>query len=95
MTMRYYEVSVPMRSSTGADGVHVFTGVADSCRAAIQIARDTYDEAHAAQQAGVEAAGKRPGGWGVRGYRPGWELDWRAATAVHLDHLWGWPRTER
>ncbi|GAA5215852.1 hypothetical protein GCM10023323_66540 [Streptomyces thinghirensis] len=49
MVLLYDEVSVPMRSTTGASGVHVFTGRADSRSAAIRIARDTYPSAHTAQ----------------------------------------------
>lgn len=82
MALPYYEVSVPMRSTTGARGVHVFTGRADSRSAAIRIARDTYRAAHTAQQAGRRNPGRRPDGWAARGYRAGWKLDWRAATAL-------------
>ncbi|MFJ4840616.1 hypothetical protein [Streptomyces sp. NPDC088746] len=81
MTLRYYEVNVPMRNAAGACGVHVFTGEAHSSNAAIRIAHDTYRAAHDAQQTGHRARNERPGGWGACGYRPGWELDWRAATA--------------
>ncbi|MEV5518096.1 hypothetical protein AB0L50_35210 [Streptomyces flaveolus] len=89
MTHPYYEVNVPMRSSTGTSGVHIFTGQAESRSAALRIAREVYHAAHTAQQAGTRKTGKRPDGWGVRGYRAGWELDWRAASAILWRDQWG------
>ncbi len=83
MGLPYFEVDVPIRSTTqpGLSGRHVFTGQADSHSTAVRIAHEVYDAARAAQEAGGEIPGKRSDGWGVRGYRPGWELDWPAATA--------------
>ncbi|MDP9954292.1 hypothetical protein [Streptomyces vinaceus] len=62
-------------------GLHVFTGRADSRSAAVRIAHEVYDAARAATEAGLEIPHGRPDGWGACGYRPGWELDWPAATA--------------
>jgi len=83
MGLPYFEVGVPIRSTTqpGLSGVHVFTGPADSPRAALRIAHEVYDAARAAQEAGVEIPGKRPDGWSANGYRTGWEADWLSATA--------------
>ncbi|MEU3605503.1 hypothetical protein AB0E83_08600 [Streptomyces sp. NPDC035033] len=91
--MTYYEVNVPMRSTAGNSGVHVFTGMATDPAAAVRIAEQTYRAAQEAQQAGRTVPGKRPDGWGARGYRPGWQLDWRAATAAPWRDLHGWPRS--
>ncbi|MFJ6248491.1 MULTISPECIES: hypothetical protein [unclassified Streptomyces] len=80
--MPYYEVNVPMRSVTGDSGVHVFTGTATNSGAAIRIAQQTYHAAQEAHRVGRGIPGKPPDGWGARGYRPGWKLNWRAATAT-------------
>ncbi|MET9720492.1 hypothetical protein ABZZ46_34525 [Streptomyces rochei] len=82
-----------MRSTTGASGIHVFTGLADSRSAAIRIARDAYHAAHTAQQTGRKKPCERPNGWGARGYRAGWNLDWNAATALLWQDQWGWHHT--
>ncbi|AVI00194.1 hypothetical protein C5L38_34630 (plasmid) [Streptomyces sp. WAC00288] len=89
--MAYYEVNVPMRSVAGNRGVHVFTGMATDPGSAIRIAQQTYRAAQVAQQAGRAIPGKSPDGWGARGYRPGWQLDWRSATAALWRDLHGWP----
>ena len=94
MGLPYYEVDVPTRSTNhpGLSGVHVFTGPADSRSSAVRIAHEVYDAARAAQEAGLEIPGKRPDGWGARGYRPGWELDWPAATAGQWNNPYRWVR---
>ncbi|MDX2915985.1 hypothetical protein [Streptomyces griseiscabiei] len=83
LRLRIYEVDVPIHDTSHPDrrGVHVFTGVADSPAAALRRAHEVYDAALAAQQAGLENPGRQPDNWGVRGLRPGWEMEWRAATA--------------
>ncbi|MEV4943513.1 hypothetical protein [Streptomyces zaomyceticus] len=91
--MTYYEVNVPMQSAAGNSGIHVFTGMAADPGAAIRMAQQTYRAAQEAQQAGRRAPGKCPDGWGARGYRPGWQLDWGAATATLWKDLHGWPRS--
>jgi hypothetical protein len=82
MTHLYYEVDVPIRSAQtpGHDGVHVFTGQADSRGAAVKAAREVYESTRAAIEAGLEVPRRRPDGWAALGYRAGWELDWTAAT---------------
>ncbi|MFD5848207.1 hypothetical protein [Streptomyces chartreusis] len=92
MTHPYYEVDVPIRSteSPGLHGLHVFTGRADSRSAAVQAAHEVYDAARAAQEAGLEIPHGRPDGWGACGYRPGWELDWPAATADRWRSPYSW-----
>ncbi|MGW3653553.1 hypothetical protein [Streptomyces sp. NPDC000878] len=92
MGLPYYEVDVPISTAAGLSGVHVFTGPADSRSAAVRIAHEVYDAARAAQEAGLEVPGKRPDGWGARGYRPGWELDWPAATADRWNNPYRWVR---
>ncbi|MFI5702662.1 hypothetical protein ACIA78_21775 [Streptomyces xanthochromogenes] len=83
MPLTYFEVHVPMCSSvqTSVRGLHVFSGRADSCSSALRIAREVYAAAHAAAEAGLEIPHGHMDGWGACGYRPGWELDWSAATA--------------
>ncbi|MGI5484719.1 hypothetical protein [Streptomyces lavendofoliae] len=44
-----YEVDVPITNTAGLRGVHVFTGHADSRSAAVRIAHEVYQAAHAAQ----------------------------------------------
>ncbi|MFE1884167.1 hypothetical protein [Streptomyces diastatochromogenes] len=51
-----------------------------------------YDAALAAQQAGLENPRKRSDGWAARGLRPGWELDWKAATAGRWNDPYSWVR---
>ncbi|MFE7948229.1 hypothetical protein [Streptomyces sp. NPDC057426] len=87
----YFEVDVPIRNTArpGEQGWHVFTGQADSKTTAVRIAREVYDQAFDAAKSGAQMPGRRPDGWGVRGLRPGWELDWPGAIA----HLWGDPHS--
>ncbi|WP_106968737.1 hypothetical protein [Streptomyces monomycini] len=94
MPLAHFEVDVPIRSTgqPGLRGVHVFTGPADSRSAAVRIAHEVYDAARAAQQAGGEIPRGRPDGWTARGYRPGWELDWTAATAGRWNNPYSWAR---
>lgn len=92
MTLPYYEVDVPIRNTTGASGLHVFTGQAANRREAVRIAHEVYDAARAAQQAGHNIPSKRSDGWGARGVRPGWEPDWSAATAGRWDDPFSWTR---
>ncbi|MEW1552328.1 hypothetical protein, partial [Streptomyces tsukubensis] len=80
----YYGVDVPIRNSTGANGVHIFTGRARTPGDAVRIAHEVYDTARAAQASGRNIPDQRPDGWAARGIRPGWHLDWNAATA----HRW-------
>lgn len=87
-----YEVDVPIRSTTGSRGVHVFTGRADSRRAAIRAAQEAYATAHAAAATGREIPRVQPDGWGARGYRPGWEPIWTAATAGRWNDPYSWGR---
>jgi hypothetical protein len=83
-----YEVDVPIRSTEtpGLEGVHVFTGWADSRSAALNAAHEVYDAA----EAGREIPHGGPGGWSACGYRPGWELDWPAATAGPWNDPYSW-----
>ncbi|MGR4884034.1 hypothetical protein ACIPUC_32095 [Streptomyces sp. LARHCF249] len=90
MTHPYFEVDVPIRSTAGLRGVHVFTGRADSSSAAVKAAHEVYDEARAATEAGLEILHGRPDGWGACGYRPGWELDWAAAKAGPWRSPYSW-----
>ncbi|MGW1364545.1 hypothetical protein ACWCQP_44970 [Streptomyces chartreusis] len=92
MGLPYFEVDVPITSTAqpGLSGVHVFTGPADSSSAALRNAREAYDAARAAQEAGLEIPGTRPDGWGARGYRPGWEPNWIAATAGPWHSPYSW-----
>ncbi|MDX3132190.1 hypothetical protein PV367_20870 [Streptomyces europaeiscabiei] len=94
MTLPYFEVDVPIRSTAqpGLSGVHVFTGRADSRSAAVRIAHEVYDAARAAREAGLEIPHGRPDGWGACGYRPGWEPDWKAATAGRWNNPYSWVR---
>ncbi|WP_331720267.1 hypothetical protein OG985_50030 (plasmid) [Streptomyces sp. NBC_00289] len=94
MPLPFFEVDVPIKSTDQPDrrGVHVFTGPADSRSSAVRIAHEVYDAARAAQEAGLEIPGKRPDGWGARGYRPGWEPDWLSATAGRWNDPYSWLR---
>lgn len=96
MTLPFYEVDVPTRSTAqpGLSGVHVFTGQADSRSTAVRIAHEVYDEARAAKEAGLEIPHGRPDGWGACGYRPGWEPDWNAATASQWNNPYSWTRAD-
>ncbi|MER5916803.1 hypothetical protein ABT124_42170 [Streptomyces sp. NPDC001982] len=89
-TLPYYEVNVPTMNSSGRRGLRIFTGEADKPGAAIQIAHKIYAAAVAAQQSGLHIAGRRPDGWGARGVRPCWELDWSAATASLWNDPYSW-----
>ncbi|GGX58410.1 hypothetical protein [Streptomyces chartreusis] len=92
MGLPYYEVDVPITytAQPSRRGMHVFTGAAESRSAAVQAAHEVHDAAHAAQQAGLEIPGPRPDGWVARGYRPGWEPDWPAATAGRWNDPYSW-----
>lgn len=94
MPLPYFEVDVPIHSTAqpGLRGVHVFTGPADSRSAALRIAHEVYDAACAAQQAGDKILCGRANGWTACGYRPGWELDWKAATAGRWNSPYTWGR---
>ncbi|MFI6881135.1 hypothetical protein ACIBL6_47595 [Streptomyces sp. NPDC050400] len=88
----YFEVDVPIRHvSSGQRGLHIFTGWAKDAAAAIQAAHAAYDAARAASEAGQEIPYPGPDGWSACGFRPGWELDWPAATARCPHDLFGWP----
>ncbi|MGW1412526.1 hypothetical protein [Streptomyces sp. NPDC002403] len=78
-----YEVDVPIHDTANPArrGRHVFTGVADSPTTALRRAHEVYDTALAAHTAGRANPGKQPDRWGAAGLRPGWELEWPAATA--------------
>ncbi|MFK0112532.1 hypothetical protein [Streptomyces sp. NPDC091217] len=95
MGLPYFEVDVPIRSTAqpGLSGMHYFTGPADSHSAALRIAHEVYDAAHAAREAGLKIPDKRPDGWGARGYRPGWEPDWPSATADRWNNPYRWLRS--
>ncbi|MFJ8848519.1 hypothetical protein ACIRFF_37170 [Streptomyces cyaneofuscatus] len=88
----YYEVDVPIRNTEtpARRGVHVFTGWADSRAAAVQAAHAAYDVARTAAEAGREIPHGRADGWCCCGYRPGWELDWSAATAGPWRSPYSW-----
>ncbi|PJN24762.1 hypothetical protein CG717_32110 [Streptomyces sp. CB02613] len=88
----YYEVDVPIRSTQtpGRTGVHVFTGWADSRAAAVQAAHEVYEAARAAAEAGRAIPHAGPDGWCACGFRPGWELDWSAATAGPWRSPYSW-----
>ncbi|MEU5397323.1 hypothetical protein [Streptomyces tibetensis] len=92
MTLPYFEVDVPIRSTEtpGLEGVHVFTGQADSRSAAVKAAHEVYDAARAAVEAGLEIPHGHPDGRGACGYRPGWELDWPAAKAGPWRSPYSW-----
>ncbi|MFG3142465.1 hypothetical protein ACGFZA_40440 [Streptomyces sp. NPDC048211] len=92
MDLPYFEVDVPAHSSQrpGLEGVHVFTGRADSRSAAVQAAHEVYDAARAASEAGLEIPHGRPDGWCACGYRSGWELDWTAAKAGRWRSPYSW-----
>ncbi|MFL3870565.1 hypothetical protein LT966_28685 [Streptomyces griseobrunneus] len=88
----YYEVDVPIRNTEapGLEGVHVFTGWADSRAAAVQAAHTAYDAARTAAEAGQAIPHRGPDGWHCCGYRPGWELDWSTATASPWRSPYSW-----
>ncbi|MFF6981347.1 hypothetical protein ACFZAV_27470 [Streptomyces sp. NPDC008343] len=79
----YFQVDVPIRHSRNPamHGVHVLTGEATSGTEALCLAREGYDSARAAYEAGHQIPFRWPIGWGARGLRPGWEPDWAAAKA--------------
>lgn len=86
MPLPYFEVEVPIhRPDQPGEGLHVFTGRADSPVTAVRLAHEAYVAARAARAAGLEIPHGHPDGWGACGYRPGWEPDWTAATAGRWD----------
>ncbi|MEU6680916.1 hypothetical protein [Streptomyces sp. NPDC046925] len=85
-----FEVDVPIHDTTGMHGLHVFTGQATSRSEALTRAHLAYDAALAAQRAGLKNPGRQEGGWGARGVRDGWELDWAAATAGPWTNPFSW-----
>ncbi len=88
MTKLYFQVDVPTRNAAQPDrcGLHVFTGAAETETEALRMARETCDAAVAAHAAGSAIPRRRPDGWGARGVRSGWELDWAAATVAVWEH---------
>ncbi|MFF2698905.1 hypothetical protein ACFVUQ_11160 [Streptomyces cyaneofuscatus] len=88
MTKLYFQVDVPTRNSVQPErcGLHVFTGAAETESDALRIAREACDAAVAAREAGFAIPRRRPDGWGARGMRSGWVLDWEAATVVVWEH---------
>ncbi|MCT2546266.1 hypothetical protein [Streptomyces atratus] len=91
MHLEFYEVDVPIHTNDWAlHGVHVFTGRASSVTEALNRAHQVYDAAFAARQAGLEIPGQQDGGWGARGVRDGWELDWAAAKAGPWPNPFSW-----
>ncbi|WP_240450129.1 hypothetical protein [Streptomyces sp. S1] len=88
MTGTYFQVNVPTRDSVQPEqcGLHVFTGSADTWSDALRIARETYEAAASAQREGHPIPRRRQDGWGARGLRPGWVLDWTAATVDAWEH---------
>ncbi|MFJ4917667.1 hypothetical protein [Streptomyces sp. NPDC088726] len=91
MHLEFYEVDVPIHTNDRAlHGVHVFTGKASSVTEALTRAHQVYDAAFAAQQAGLEVPGRQDGGWGARGVRDGWELDWASAQAGRWFDPYSW-----
>ncbi|MFF5391875.1 MULTISPECIES: hypothetical protein [unclassified Streptomyces] len=88
MIQVFFQVKVPMANSAQPEqcGVHIFTGPADTCLDALRIARETCNAAIAAQNAGNPIPRRRSDGWGARGLRYGWNLDWAAATVVAWEH---------
>ncbi|MFJ3786883.1 hypothetical protein [Streptomyces sp. NPDC090093] len=88
----FYEVDVPIHDTANPDrrGLHVFTGEADSPATALRRAHKVYDAALAAHTAGLEIPGKQPDNWGAAGLRPGWQLEWTAATAGPWKSPYSW-----
>ncbi|MER5886956.1 hypothetical protein ABT160_24295 [Streptomyces sp. NPDC001941] len=85
-----YEVDVPIHRSDDPDqrGLHVFTGEADSPTTALQFAHAAYDAALTGHTSPVPNG--EPSGWRVRGARPGWDLEWDAATVTPWHNPHGW-----
>ncbi|WNI27329.1 hypothetical protein [Streptomyces sp. ITFR-16] len=91
MHLEFYEVDVPIHTNDRAQhGLHVFTGQATSVTEALTRAHQVYDAALSARQAGLENPGQQNGGWGARGTRDGWELDWAAAKAGLWPNPFSW-----
>ncbi|MFI6689097.1 hypothetical protein [Streptomyces sp. NPDC050485] len=90
----FYEVDVPIHrtDNPAVQGTHIFAGKADSMAEAVRIVHEVYDAARAARQAGSEVPDQRPDGWGARGYRVGWELDWSEAEAGRWNNPYSWTR---
>ncbi|MYR57475.1 hypothetical protein GTY54_14970 [Streptomyces sp. SID625] len=84
----YFQVDVPTWSATQPErqGRHIFTGSADDGRQAVRLARSVCEATLAARAAGEPLPRRSPDGWGARGVRSGWELDWTAATVVPWRH---------
>ncbi|CUM35762.1 hypothetical protein H4W23_39690 [Streptomyces gardneri] len=76
-----FEVEVSIRNATGERGRHIFTGKASLPREALTRGHEVYEAVVTAQQNGLERPDREHDGWGARGIRDGWELDWTAATA--------------
>ncbi|WSP96042.1 hypothetical protein OG332_47225 (plasmid) [Streptomyces sp. NBC_01233] len=94
MHPRIHVVDVPIHDTTdpARRGLHVFTGVADSPAAALRRAQEVYDAALAAHAAGLEIPDAQPDGWGARGLRLGWQMDWPAAKADLWRNPVSWTR---
>ncbi|MFF2720654.1 hypothetical protein [Streptomyces sp. NPDC058011] len=88
MTKVYFQVNVPTRNSVQPErcGLHVFTGAAETEAEALRIARETCEAAVVARAAGSAIPRRRPDGWGARGVRSGWVLDWAGATVAVWEH---------
>jgi hypothetical protein len=83
MPQSYWEVDVPTKNNDlRGKRLHVFVGLADSPLAARTAARDAYTKALLLHQAGQEIPHESISGWGARGLRPDWDLDWAKATAA-------------
>ncbi|MDT0489218.1 hypothetical protein ACPEIF_13415 [Streptomyces sp. NPDC012600] len=96
MTKLYFQVDVPTRNSAQPErcGLHVFTGPAETESEALRIAREACEAAVAAREAGFAVPRRSPDGWGARGVRSGWVLDWAAATVAVWEHdraFWTFP----
>lgn len=97
MPLRYFEVDVPTKhNDQPGQRIHIFVGLADDPLAARNAAHDAYDKARLLHQAGQEIPHEFISGWGARGLRPDWDLDWNKATAapwVNPHGLFGTRRT--
>ncbi|MFF7139412.1 MULTISPECIES: hypothetical protein [Streptomyces] len=83
MPQSYWEVDVPTKNNDlQGRRLHVFVGLADSPITARKAAHDAYDKALLLHQAGQEIPFEFVSGWGARGLRPDWDLDWNKATAA-------------
>ncbi|MFQ3556598.1 hypothetical protein QZN11_07285 [Streptomyces gramineus] len=84
-----YQVSVPAQQDHSDAGLHIFTGEATSPGTALRSARKVHDAALAAQRDGLPQPAHRSDGWSACGMRPGWQLDWSAATACLWKNPYG------